>query len=234
MTQEEEDTPEETPETPAPEDEKQDESSEQEQTEDISSEEVSEETSVEAPETETLRYTEVNGETKNFTLQHTFQFCPIVDTLNTLYTPTLPYSFADIQNSLYRDTIQQFRDLNLVHGTTDGNFEPTREITRVEFTKLVLLSHCHNYEQEDTTTPLFTDLTPNTWEARVARKARELGIIHGYQDNSFQPKELITKAEALKILLRMAYIQTDKPDTLGYIDITTQWHTPYIEVAQTL
>ncbi len=99
---------------------------------------------------------------------------------------------------------------------------------------MVLLSHCYQYQDEDTSSPIFTDLTPDTWEARVVHKARSLGIIHGFQDGSFRPEELITKAEALKILLRMAYIQTQDTDPLGYTDIETQWHKPYIEVAQTL
>jgi len=177
---------------------------------------------------------EVQWVTKTYTLQNTFSSCSIIDALN---NPNYPYEqdiFTDIELSVYKNSIEKFHTLNLVHGTQAGLFEPTRQITRAEFTKLVLLSHCYQYQDEDTSSPIFTDLTPDTWETRVAHKAKDLEIIHWYQDGTFKPQELITKAEALKILLRMAYIQTQDTDPLGYTDIETEWHKSYIEVAQTL
>ena len=190
-----------------------------------------------APDTETELTPELENKTPiQDTLNSTTESMMEVEVQGKTKTPydTEILSFLDIKNSPYQSTIQHFRSLALINGTPQGNFEPQRQITRAEFTKLVLLSHCYEYSQIDAKKPIFTDLTANSWEARVAHKAYELGIINGFEDGTFKAEQLITKAEALKILLRMAYIQTQDTDPLGYTDIETQWQKSYVETAQTL
>ena len=84
-----------------------------------SSEENSNDTSIitEKSTTAEVGRVEVDGEVREFTLQNTFDTCPIIDALNTSFTTTQAYSFLDIDDSPYKNSIQQFRNLNLVHGT---------------------------------------------------------------------------------------------------------------------
>ena len=50
----------------------------------------------------------------------------------------------------------------------------------------------------------------------------------------FRPDDIITKSEAVKILMRLSFIQATDPEVLGYNDITVDWHKPYIQTGQTL
>ena len=108
-----------TEETITLEDGKQDESSEYAQTENALSEENSDDTSITTQESNEVlvRKIEVNGQPRVYTLENNFASCSIIEALNVDYNATPPYSFLDIQDSPYKNSIQQFRNLNLVHGT---------------------------------------------------------------------------------------------------------------------
>ena len=54
-------------------------------------------------------------------------------------------------------------------------------------------------------------------------------MIHGYKDGTFQPNREISKAEAVKILMRISFIQAEQPLPMSYMDITTDWHEFYVE-----
>lgn len=169
-----------------------------------------------------------------YTIKNTFESCPIIDALNDEILSFSGQLFDDITRSPYKDTINLFAALDIVQGNTNGHFEPKREITRAEFTKLVLISHCYTYQEEDTKIRKYNDVQENTWEARVVSKAEKLGIINGYSDGSFKPNQVITKAEATKILMRMAFIQANTLEDLNYSDISVDWHKKYVQTGETL
>lgn len=173
---------------------------------------------------------EILGKQVEYTLKNTHNSCFIIDALNNADYQFIPNVFPDTQSSYIPNIVDTFGTLQISHGNTNGLFEPKRAITRAEFTKMVLISHCYSYHEEDTTYPLFSDLTPNTWEAQVVHKAQKLGIIHGYTDNSFRPNSFISKAEATKILMRMSIIQVTQMTPLSYSDIEIDWHQDYIEI----
>lgn len=109
-------------------------------------------------------------------------------------------------------------------------------VSRVEFTKMALISHCYVYKNENTDDikNLYTDMIPDTWQARVVKKADELGIISGYHDGEFKPDDFITRAEATKILMRIAFLQANTPVSMSYGDISVDWHEKYIRIGETL
>lgn len=59
-------------------------------------------------------------------------------------------------------------------------------------------------------------------------------MIHGYDDGSFKPNEFISKAEAVKILMKISMIYANNPEQISYNDIEVNWHIPYIETGETL
>lgn len=185
------------------------------------------ETPVIDSEIETKKTRVVNGVEVEYTLRNTYDSCPIIDALNDEELETFTDVALDIEGTIYQDIIEKFYTLEIVDGTQEGNFEPKRSITRAEFTKIVLISHCHVYDEEDPTWLSYSDLDTSSWQARVVSKAQKLGIINGYEDNSFRPNDVITKAEATKILMRMAYITVNNPKELGYNDIETVWQQKY-------
>ena len=61
----------------------------------------------------------------------------------------------------------------------------------------------------------------------MVSKAEKLGIINGYSDKSFKPNQVITKAEATKILMRMAMVQANTLENMSYTDVSVDWHKKY-------
>lgn len=55
-----------------------------------------------------------------------------------------------------------------------------------------------------------------------------------YEYSVFRPDDVISKSEAVKILMRISDIQALDPQDLSYTDITTSWHVPYVVSGQTL
>lgn len=126
------------------------------------------------PENDGYMEREVDGKLIGYTLENTYEGCPIIDALNNPNYSFTKNIFPDTELSKYPNMVDTFGTLKIAHGNTNGLFEPQRQITRAEFTKMVLISHCHDYQNEDTAQRPYTDLEENTWEARVVIKAQKL------------------------------------------------------------
>jgi len=50
----------------------------------------------------------------------------------------------------------------------------------------------------------------------------------------FRPNDIISKSEAIKILMKMSGIQSANTAQFSYTDITVGWHMPYIRTWETL
>jgi hypothetical protein len=116
------------------------------------------------------------------------------------------------------------------------NFNPNKEITRAEFLKIILLSHCYDYNDVDTSNLKYKDLDKNTWQAKVAKKATDLWLIHWYSDWTARMDNVITKAEALKILynLRILWVWQWKSQNVEYEDVDVDWEKNMIKDLEAL
>lgn len=91
-------------------------------------------------------------------------------------------------------------------------FKPDQPITRFELLKLALLSNCiHLYGDAEKPEMHFTDVpfASRRMEAEDRRLRRQVvytaamhGIVLGYEDGTFRPDQPVTRAEALKIILK--------------------------------
>ncbi len=84
--------------------------------------------------------------------------------------------------------------------------------------------------------PAFSDV-PATQINYVAIKfLKEQGVLSGYEDGSFKPKNLVNRAEALKILLVGNRIEVqERVETVSFPDIlVTDWYAVYVEKAKML
>ena len=173
-----------------------------------------------------------------YTLENNFESCPIISHItNPDYQYDTTGVFIDEQISNYRDEILKFKAIGIVDGYDDGTFKPFQEMTRTEFLKVALISHCYTYRELEGNTE-YSDMMTSTWQARVVEKAQSLGMINGdiSEDGSkvFRPDDIITKAEAVKILMRLSLIKATNPEPLSYTDITVDWHEQYVRTGQTL
>lgn len=87
----------------------------------------------------------------------------------------------------------------LVRGYADGSFAPNKSITRAEAVK-ILAEYLDLDLPEEQTESTFSDVEMNAWYAPYVEAVREIGIVSGYADGTFQPGKSITRAEASKII----------------------------------
>lgn len=102
--------------------------------------------------------------------------------------------------------------LGIVKGYDDGCFHPEREITRAEFTKMVLM--VYEMKEGAIMTPdygveIFTDVTPDAWYEFYVEAAAENDLVSGYGDGTFGPNDTITRAEAVQILYNASELIQD-------------------------
>jgi hypothetical protein len=172
------------------------------------------------------------------TIVSSFESCFVINALNDENFSFSWWIFSDINESQYKDLINKFVSLQIINGNTNGLFEPKRATTRAEFVKMVLLSHCYSYKDEDTTWLVFTDIENTSWQARVIIKAQNLGIIVGdineKWDKVFRPNDTISKSEALKILIKTASIRLDTLQNPNNNFSDNDWYQKYIEIVKSL
>ncbi len=120
-------------------------------------------------------------------------------------------------------------------------FYPDKDITRAEFTKIILAILCIIPSDEAKIAPaVFNDITKTgDWFFPYTKESFVRDLITGYLGETdanglapFKPNNTITRAEAAKIMLEALDKQgiIKLPDDLS----DEPWYTPYIEIAQDL
>lgn len=174
----------------------------------------------------------------SISIENDFRACSIIDQLTGDNIPSKTGVFIDESSFNFSQSIGKFAQTGIVSGFADGSFGPKKNITRAEFLKVVLQTHCIEYDDEDTSNLKFIDVDIASWQARVISRAQGLGIINGDVDSAgnpvFRQNDVISKIEALKILLNLSKIASLNPQSLQYNDITVDWHAPYAITAQSL
>jgi hypothetical protein len=115
-----------------------------------------------------------------------------------------------------------------------GNGHSQDFITRAELVQILVLARCRDYYVGQISTAPFPDVPLQHEKVLYVQAAKLAGIIEGYEEGTFKPDQLVTRAEALKILLktlRNGYL--DHADlALPFIDVTEyDWFLPYVEFA---
>lgn len=111
-------------------------------------------------------------------------------------------SFTDVKaTDWFAEPVQGLTRIGALKGYADGSFRPNRNISRAEF--VVILSRFFpQFEGEKKT---FSDVTEDgefAWAYDDIAEAAGRGWISGSGDGNFQPKEPITRAQAIKIINR--------------------------------
>ncbi|MFA5917234.1 MAG: S-layer homology domain-containing protein [Candidatus Gracilibacteria bacterium] len=182
---------------------------------------------------------DINGTSVDYSLVDNLNTCNITKSIK---NPNFIYQtsgFTDINSSSAKGLINKFHELNIINGTSLTTFEPYRNITRAEFTKMILLSHCYTYNNEDISNLMFRDVNKFSWQAKVIVKAKSLGLINGDVDNNgnpiFRPNDYVSNAEALKILIKISNLQVQNPVEISYTDVNKfSWQAKYVQIGETL
>lgn len=140
--------------------------------------------------------------------------------------------FADVNEEYaYCEAIQWAKDRGIFQGYSDGTFKPEAGINRAEALKVIFEALDVEISQ-DPYQSIFSDVPYNAWYTQYVYTALELGIVQGYANHTFRPENVVTRAEALKMLLETGKIRNNIVVPTGragypYYDTTGGWYMDY-------
>lgn len=139
--------------------------------------------------------------------------------------------FSDVSNDeIYSSSVATLNLMGVINGYEDGTFKPEQNVTRAEFTAMLMRTLGYGSEGSKSAEGLpFTDIDDNdssiNWSIPNINTAYSMGIINGYEDNTFRPNANVAYEEAIKMIVC----------TLGYganADVSLNpWYTDYILAA---
>ncbi|WP_058301167.1 S8 family serine peptidase [Gorillibacterium timonense] len=109
-------------------------------------------------------------------------------------------AFTDIDSSYAAADIQALANKWIVDGATATTFSPKANLTRAEFT--ALLVRALGLTTEATDAQVFTDVKSSDWFAAEVTAANNAGLIKGIGGGKFAPNDKVTREELAVILDR--------------------------------
>jgi hypothetical protein len=109
-------------------------------------------------------------------------------------------TFTDITDHWAKQDIEYLVARGLVNGVNEKNFEPMRQITRAEFTKMLV--KVLNIDTASETEPIFADVPVETWYSRYVSAAFNAGLVNGVSSTHFEPNRNISRQEMAAMIVR--------------------------------
>ena len=133
--------------------------------------------------------------------------------------------FLDVApNAWYKDAIQYAYDNGLMTGVSATEFAPEATTTRAMIVSILA-------RLEGVTTAQaagFADVN-DEWYATAVNWAANVGVVNGYEDNTFQPNTVITREQLAAILMNYAAYKgedvSNRADLTSYTDQPSTWAT---------
>ena len=131
---------------------------------------------------------------------HASQYAIVIDT-HSHATVDVSDLFIDIaRDAWYKDAVQYAYDNGLMTGTSATTFEPEATTTRAMIVSI--LARLENVTTAEAAG--FADVDDNDWYATAVNWAANVGVVNGYEDNTFQPNTAITREQLAAILMNYA------------------------------
>ena len=130
------------------------------------------------------------------------------------WSQTNPYSDVSADD-WYNNAVSTLTNAGILDGYEDGTFRPNGNITRAEFATITSRFFDATYEGED----LFPDIDGH-WAKDYINESANAGIVNGYEDGTFRPQKLITRAEAMTMVNRTI---DRHPDAEHLLDDMITW-----------
>lgn len=111
--------------------------------------------------------------------------------------------FDDVsENHWAKDEIKIAQEHGIIRGLNDNTFAPERAVTREEMT--TMLDRVLAFQKVDTDLQLiYTDVSTSFWSYNSIFRMSFYGIIRGFEDETFRPKDNITRAQIATLLNRI-------------------------------
>ncbi|WP_246066882.1 S8 family serine peptidase [Paenibacillus koleovorans] len=118
------------------------------------------------------------------------------------YTKQKSISYPDLLPAHWAyNAVSLAAQAGLTSGYPDGTFQPDRPLNRVEMT--VLLANALGIVGKQRGNMPFSDVDDNYWATPILKQMKMEGWITGYEDGSFRPETLSTRAEFATLLARV-------------------------------
>ena len=118
-------------------------------------------------------------------------------------TPAPPM-FPDVQGDIYASEIDRAVQIGFISGFAEDNtFRPTASLTREQLVSMAL-DGLSIPERPPVTGNPYPDVPADRWSASKIEMAKDLGLVTGYQDGTFKPTQVVTRAELMAIMRRAA------------------------------
>lgn len=106
-------------------------------------------------------------------------------------------------------------------GYDDGTFKPDQYINRAE-----AVSFLNNILETSGIQPTHSFVDSDMWAETSINNLYALGIVKGYEDNTFRPYDFITRAEMATIITKIFNLDSDVKNEFS--DTVNHWANPYI------
>lgn len=96
--------------------------------------------------------------------------------------------------------IEYMADKEVIYGYPDGEFKPSKNLSRAEFAALIF--RFTGIEKADIENP-FTDFDDTHWAYDEILALTNSGLIEGYPDKTYKPENNITRAEVMTVINKL-------------------------------
>lgn len=118
-------------------------------------------------------------------------------TLSIVFSNVTCFAFDDISDTDISDAVDVLSKYSIINGYDDGTFRPNENITRAEFTKIMIYTGNLYCLCEDSA---FSDIKEH-WAEEYINMACFLGMVNGTTSTTFSPDDKITYEQAAKIIV---------------------------------
>ncbi|MBD3360995.1 hypothetical protein GF366_04310, partial [Candidatus Peregrinibacteria bacterium] len=151
--------------------------------------------------------------------------------------------FYDIADHWAREEIEAMGEVNVVEGDPDGGFRPDDGLNRAEAAALLYRILGLGTPEAPTEKP-FSDVEVDAWYAGYVNELKDMELLFGNPDGTYEPGENINRAEFLSMAMNVYYYISDA-DTQSAIDdlmegpmtdmyedlLENQWYTSEVTAA---
>ncbi|MDX8360499.1 S-layer homology domain-containing protein [Cytobacillus sp. IB215316] len=131
------------------------------------------------------------------------QFVKILVNAMGLQTSQQGKTYTDVtSDDWFYEYVNVASNLGIVNGKEDGSFAPYEKITRDQLTAMIVRAFENTISFEQSDEQSFTDVTNSYWAYEDIEKASSLGIVKGYDDETFKPRDHATRAQAVVMIYR--------------------------------
>lgn len=109
------------------------------------------------------------------------------------------FAYNDIYDNNLKGIVDDLSKFNIINGYADGTFKPDNNITRAEFSKIICTTGI--YDKVTESTNKFNDVSDTHWAVDYIYTAKNIGIINGTSDTTFEPEANITYEQAIKMVV---------------------------------